>query len=689
MTNFIGRLGVTLGLDSAEFTRGIEGAKRGLQAVGQFAQQYGAIAATSFSAASVAAARYADELVDVAKANDVTIGSIIQLRDALAKSGGEAGNASKFLSSFTQYIDKAAEGSFEAQKTLKGLGITLEDLRTLNIEELFRKAASGLAAMEDGVTRNAKGIEIFSKSFKGVDARDFNEGLQTTTRIAKQHEDGIKAAADAYDNLGEISRRVTENMAAFVGPTLKKITESIKNNLDTTVTGYVGSFIFLEAYLAYLNKLGNKIAGVKDTAGSGSPTPEAIAAMANVGGSSKPLRIVEEGKNLKAEEAAKKELDARLRVMNLREQDRQRIIKENEELFAYQAKNREAEEEAEKKRQQRILDAEFDRQNQREEDARGAAQLYDQRQQAQSFYQQQAIADEESAKRQLTIFNLQQQALLMKDRDVKLAEEILQLQFKYADKVKEINENQALTDKQKQDALWRQKQVTEAEFAVARERHKFRVEIESEDMGTMGFFAAAIQQGQNARTAFQYGGDAFRSMVGSMDAALTKFVQTGKLSFKDLTRSIIQDLILIQMRAQATALFSRLVGGLIGNVGSGGFIGPGLARDALPADFNQYLANPNAGVIPMMANGGPVSGNSPYIVGERGPELFVPQRSGMIVPTNQLANAMGGQTINYNGPYIQQMSAIDTQSGMQFLAQNKQAVWAANQSAQRSLPVSR
>jgi phage-related minor tail protein len=178
-------------------------------------------------------------------------------------------------------------------------------------------------------------------------------------------------------------------------------------------------------------------------------------------------------------------------------------------------------------------------------------------------------------------------------------------------------------------------------------------------------------------------------MVGSMDAALTKFVQTGKLSFKDLTRSIIQDLILIQMRAQASALFSRLVGGLIGNVGSGGFIGPGLAQNALPADFNQYLANPNAGVIPMMANGGPVLGNSPYIVGERGPELFVPQRSGMIVPTNQLANAMGGQTINYNGPYIQQMSAIDTQSGMQFLAQNKQAVWAANQSAQRSLPMSR
>lgn len=35
--------------------------------------------------------------------------------------------------------------------------------------------------------------------------------------------------------------------------------------------------------------------------------------------------------------------------------------------------------------------------------------------------------------------------------------------------------------------------------------------------------------------------------------------------------------------------------------------------------------------------GGPVSGNTPYLVGERGPELFVPSVSGSIVPNNQLS----------------------------------------------------
>jgi phage-related minor tail protein len=95
--------------------------------------------------------------------------------------------------------------------------------------------------------------------------------------------------------------------------------------------------------------------------------------------------------------------------------------------------------------------------------------------------------------------------------------------------------------------------------------------------------------------------------------------------------------------------------------------------------------------LPGKAAGGPVSGGSPYIVGERGPELFVPSNSGAIVPTHRLADSMvGGQPqIVYNGPYIANMSAIDTQSSIQFLAKNKQAVWSANQSAQRSMPVSR
>jgi hypothetical protein len=46
------------------------------------------------------------------------------------------------------------------------------------------------------------------------------------------------------------------------------------------------------------------------------------------------------------------------------------------------------------------------------------------------------------------------------------------------------------------------------------------------------------------------------------------------------------------------------------------------------------------------ATGGPVSANQSYIVGERGPELFVPNSSGTIVPNNSMddVTAFGGRT---------------------------------------------
>ncbi|MES2208911.1 MAG: hypothetical protein V4515_01835 [Chloroflexota bacterium] len=46
------------------------------------------------------------------------------------------------------------------------------------------------------------------------------------------------------------------------------------------------------------------------------------------------------------------------------------------------------------------------------------------------------------------------------------------------------------------------------------------------------------------------------------------------------------------------------------------------------------------------AHGGPVSGGSPYIVGERGPELFVPRASGSIVPNGGSVGGSSGVTVN-------------------------------------------
>lgn len=46
--------------------------------------------------------------------------------------------------------------------------------------------------------------------------------------------------------------------------------------------------------------------------------------------------------------------------------------------------------------------------------------------------------------------------------------------------------------------------------------------------------------------------------------------------------------------------------------------------------------------------GGPVTGHQPYIVGERGPELFVPGRSGRVISNDKLSAGGGGGSLSFN-----------------------------------------
>ena len=69
-----------------------------------------------------------------------------------------------------------------------------------------------------------------------------------------------------------------------------------------------------------------------------------------------------------------------------------------------------------------------------------------------------------------------------------------------------------------------------------------------------------------------------------------------------------------------------------------------IARQMLSMGVNAVLNNFMPGLFPARAEGGPVKGGSPYIVGEKGPELFVPGSSGNIVPNHE----MGGANIVVN-----------------------------------------
>ena len=92
-------------------------------------------------------------------------------------------------------------------------------------------------------------------------------------------------------------------------------------------------------------------------------------------------------------------------------------------------------------------------------------------------------------------------------------------------------------------------------------------------------------------------------------------------------------------------------------------------------DFSSaFSAGTGYGVssYPGRANGGPVAANTPYIVGEREPELFVPNTAGTVYNQDQMRSAMATYSeANGPGAYSNQPLNINVQTtsinGMEFI----------------------
>jgi lambda family phage tail tape measure protein len=157
---------------------------------------------------------------------------------------------------------------------------------------------------------------------------------------------------------------------------------------------------------------------------------------------------------------------------------------------------------------------------------------------------------------------------------------------------------------------------------------------------------------ENATNAAKIAGEQFNAVTSGMNSAIDKFVENGKFSFKDMANSIIKDLLKIELKKQAAFALS----------GATSFLG---------SLFGGFFAN--GGQPPV----GKVS-----VVGEKGPELFVPRTAGTVIPNNQLGG--GSQTINNN--YVYNVSAIDARSVATFFAENRKTMLGTIQMAQKELP---
>ena len=630
----IARLGVVLGIDTAEFSKGIATAKKNLNEIGSFAAKAGAVAGAALTAMTYKALQFSDQMADLSEATGVSVAKVLQMSNAMQRAGGEIGGGTKALTRFTQNINEAVDGSQSMQDAFAKAGVSLQDLASLSVEELLNKTSQGIANIGDKATQTGLKMQLFGKSLLTVDMNTFNSFIQQGTEEFRSYEDAIKQAAQITDQLEQSANKVG---LVFIEKFIPSLNILLSNLSDKTNPAMYVFSQTLEGIAWLIRNISLGITGL-----SAGIQTLSVSAQAFFG------KISEEEawkQMVNIENALKKSID-QVRDFNKEvakgESIKAPIIRREPKASP------EAKREAEMLRMAELISAEYSRQ-----------QGY--------LLQQQGIRN--------------QMMGLTRD-EARMQEIINQVTNETSRKIDEIT-------KRREDAVGRgttQKVIDEYDRQIEKVKELEYVFVQA----AMNNERAAIA----SQRTFQYGWDKafnqfkedaynfavnaeqmFRALTGNMMTAIDNFVETGKFSFSEFTESVIKDLLKIQLRMQAMQLFSKAGGFLSGFFGGG-------ATWTESSTGLMVLAGGSA------ADGGMING--PTLVGENGPEIFIPQRSGTVIPNQQLSSMATNQpSVVYNGPYIANMQAIDTQSATQFLAKNKMAVWSANQSASRSMPASR
>jgi len=191
----------------------------------------------------------------------------------------------------------------------------------------------------------------------------------------------------------------------------------------------------------------------------------------------------------------------------------------------------------------------------------------------------------------------------------------------------------------KQEALARALGVADAAFLagfISLDQYTTRVRelnqalTQTEQSITAGFDRAFLKLADSATNFADITENLLTSAFGAAEDAFVEFVKTGEFNFSKLVDSILEDL--------ARLAFQQAIFGILAGGGAGGGFGAGQAAGTV----GQFLLGRQAG--------GPVSRGVPTIVGERGPEVFMPTSAGNIIPGAAAAPEVNVRVVNITDP---------------------------------------
>lgn len=146
-------------------------------------------------------------------------------------------------------------------------------------------------------------------------------------------------------------------------------------------------------------------------------------------------------------------------------------------------------------------------------------------------------------------------------------------------------------------------------------------------------------------------GGLMNQTIGGLEDRLSEFFSKGKADWKGYFQAILQGAIRLQVIRPMLGQIFTPGGGFAGAAGrfaaGGGFGGlqGAYAQTSLGSSgFGSGAAYGNMDLGGFFADGGRPPAGRPSVVGEAGPELFVPDSAGTVVPNG----ALGGTTVNFS-----------------------------------------
>lgn len=694
---------------------------KALDKLGQRADTVAKVTGGAFALLIASAVRYADQISDVADATGMSVGFVGALSDALGEAGGKFDDVGKVVTTFYQNLDELGNLNVKTAKAFEQLGITFDDLATKTPTEIFSRALTLLAQMDEGAQRTALGIQIFGKAFREVDPKKLKEALDSKdiNKLAVE----LQNAGDAADSVAYNFRMLQKAALDMLSPIIGE-TKNMRLNLEQAKTllyglGTVFAVAFgtktilnvialtkeIKTLVTFLSR-NPVVLGLTALAAGVGLVADKLGAFDKLKGMGKDVGKVDtsdaeaEGAIAKQMAEAKKEAaDQQQRSNNLLAKQNgyaleyQRIINGTVGQLDEQAKRTKLIADIDKETKNKI--AEIDKQI-NEERAKGIVSnelLIAQLEKQKSLVTKQA--DQMKILKQVELTNLEAQ-IARKDY-INQQNELLKLQMDNAMELLRADQmRQVIAGEISEQDMSRTLEVAKIQIESAKrvadlrrdlenatsqlEKNRIMESISLENQRAQAAIDAknreitektALEQSYNAgvirgleQIAEQFkpinmAQKAVNDTWGTISNSVDTFVNTGKFKFSDFARSIVADL----AKMIAKALIFRAISGFLGSVG-------------IP--------------LPGLAEGGPAEKGKPYMVGERGPELFVPKSAGTVIPNDKLAaapmSAPQQQPVVNNYNYNNNINAVDAKSVATLFYENRKALFGATNQARRELP---